>query len=102
MVVTSPPYWDILIEKRPLYPKENANYGDTDNDLGKLVDYHQFLSELKAVFEQVTNVSGNEAGYLLLYCCNGYTARKSSLPITHGHINVSSRQDLMAFSSTLV
>ena len=64
MVVTSPPYWDILIEKRPLYPKENANYGDTENDLGKLRDYDEFLSELKAVFEQVYQVMKPNT-----YCC---------------------------------
>ena len=64
MVVTSPPYWDILIEKRPLYPKENANYGDTNDDLGKLRDYDEFLSELKAVFEQVYQVMKPDT-----YCC---------------------------------
>ena len=64
MVVTSPPYWDILIEKRPLYPKENANYGDTENDLGKLRDYDEFLSELKAVFAQVYRVMKPNT-----YCC---------------------------------
>ena len=64
MVVTSPPYWDILIEKRPLYPKENANYGDTENDLGKVRDYDEFLSELKAVFEQVYRVMKPDT-----YCC---------------------------------
>ncbi len=64
MVVTSPPYWDILIEKRPLYPKENANYGDTEHDLGKVRDYDEFLSELKAVFEQVYQVMKPDT-----YCC---------------------------------
>ena len=64
MVVTSPPYWDILIEKRPLYPKENANYGDTEKDLGKLRDYDEFLSELKTVFEQVYRVMKPNT-----YCC---------------------------------
>ena len=64
MVVTSPPYWDILIEKRPLYPKENANYGNTENDLGKLRDYDEFLSELKSVFEQVYRVMKPNT-----YCC---------------------------------
>ena len=64
MVVTSPPYWDILIQKRPLYPKENANYGDTEHDLGKVRDYDLFLSELKAVFEQVYRVMKPNT-----YCC---------------------------------
>ena len=64
MVVTSPPYWDILIEKRPLYPKKNANYGDTDNDLGKVRDYDEFLNELKSVFAQVYRVMKPNT-----YCC---------------------------------
>ena len=64
MVVTSPPYWDILIEKRPLYPKENANYGDTEDDLGKVRDYDRFLTELKSVFTQVYQVMKPNT-----YCC---------------------------------
>ena len=64
MVVTSPPYWDILLEKRPLYPKENANYGDTKEDLGKISDYQDFLAELKTVFEQVYQVMKIDS-----YCC---------------------------------
>lgn len=64
MVVTSPPYWDILLEKRPLHPKENANYGDTAEDLGKISNYKEFLSELKIVFNQVYEVMKPNA-----YCC---------------------------------
>ena len=64
MVITSPPYWDILIEKRSLYPKENADYGDTENDLGKLRDYDEFLTELRAVFEEVYKVMKPNT-----YCC---------------------------------
>ena len=64
MVITSPPYWDILIEKRPLYPKEGANYGDTEDDLGKIRDYDKFLGELHKVFSQVYQVMKPQA-----YCC---------------------------------
>ena len=64
MVITSPPYWDILIEKRPLYPKEGVNYGDTKEDLGKIRDYEKFLGELHKVFSQVYEVMKPQA-----YCC---------------------------------
>ena len=64
MVITSPPYWDILLEKRPLFPKENANYGNTKEDLGKINDYQVFLDELQIVFEQVYQVMKIDS-----YCC---------------------------------
>lgn len=64
MVLTSPPYWNILLEKRTKYPKENANYGDTEGDLGKVDDYDEFLTELKAIFAQVYRVMKPNS-----YCC---------------------------------
>lgn len=64
MVVTSPPYWDILNEKRTADYKEIRNYGDEDADLGKISDYRAFLSELKAVFIQTYRVMRPGA-----YCC---------------------------------
>ena len=35
MVVTSPPYWDILLQKRTADNKDQRDYGDTESDLGK-------------------------------------------------------------------
>ena len=35
MVVTSPPYWDILLRKRTADNKDQRDYGDTESDLGK-------------------------------------------------------------------
>ncbi|WP_026092359.1 site-specific DNA-methyltransferase [Calidifontibacillus oryziterrae] len=56
LVVTSPPYWDILNMKRTSDHKDIVNYSDSDVDLGNIDDYAQFLNELKAVFEQVYDV----------------------------------------------
>jgi DNA modification methylase len=54
--VTSPPYWDILNQKRTADYKETRNYGDQQNDLGVLEDYEQFLGQLQEVFKQVYEV----------------------------------------------
>lgn len=53
MVITSPPYWDILNMKRTADYKEIRNYGDAENDLGKIKVYQEFLQELREVFIQV-------------------------------------------------
>jgi DNA modification methylase len=53
MVITSPPYWDILLEKRTADYKEQRDYGEVGADLGKIRDYEKFLLELRKIFEQV-------------------------------------------------
>ena len=53
LVVTSPPYWDILTRRRSADRKAVRNYGSDDDDLGRIADYDRFLSELAAVFAQV-------------------------------------------------
>lgn len=56
MVITSPPYWDILSQKRTADGKDIRDYGDTEQDLGKIDDYRAFLDELAVVFEGVYTV----------------------------------------------
>jgi DNA modification methylase len=51
--VTSPPYWDILKQKRTADAKAVRNYGDSDSDLGTMDDYERFLDGLQQVFEAV-------------------------------------------------
>jgi DNA modification methylase len=53
LVITSPPYWDILTRRRTADGKAIRNYGDDDGDLGRISDYHQFLSELAGAFDHV-------------------------------------------------
>ena len=53
LCVTSPPYWDILNEKRTADQKESINYGDSKKDLGNLRGYNQFLDSLRLVFSKV-------------------------------------------------
>lgn len=53
LVITSPPYWDVLLQKRTADYKEIRHYGDAQRDLGKISDYGQFLDALADVFRQV-------------------------------------------------
>jgi DNA modification methylase len=62
--ITSPPYWDVLTQKRSADYKEIRDYGDEHADLGKISDYRAFLDELKTVFEKVYSASRPGA-----YCC---------------------------------
>lgn len=51
--VTSPPYWDILSEKRTADNKEIKDYNETENNLGNIHNYERFLGELKDIFAKV-------------------------------------------------
>ena len=64
MVITSPPYWDILLEKRTADSKAQRDYGDAEADLGKIRDYEKFLLELRKIFAQVYDVMKPNS-----YCC---------------------------------
>ena len=52
-VLTSPPYWDILISRRTADRRGRRFYGDSPDDLGKSGDYAAYLTELQGVFGQV-------------------------------------------------
>jgi len=51
--VTSPPYWDILAQKRTADYKQPRPYGQAAGDLGRVGPYEVFLGELEAVFGRV-------------------------------------------------
>ena len=63
-VVTSPPYWDILLQNRTADYKELRNYGNSDQDLGRISDYRDFLESLGTVFNNVLTVLKPGS-----YCC---------------------------------
>jgi DNA modification methylase len=56
LVVTSPPYWNILNQKRTADKKEIRNYSDFEDDLGNIESYEEFLENLKQVFSEVYKV----------------------------------------------
>lgn len=51
--LTSPPYWDILLQQRTADYKEQRDYGDAAEDIGKIADYRLFLKALAEIMEQV-------------------------------------------------
>lgn len=53
LVITSPPYWDILNMTRTVDKRKNKNYSDNSEDLGNIHDYNKFLTELKKVYAEV-------------------------------------------------
>jgi len=56
LVVTSPPYWDILNMKRTVDNKNQRNYSNSKKDLGNINDYETFLQDLKSVYQEVYKV----------------------------------------------
>jgi len=52
---TSPPYWDVLAQRRSADQKETRNYDD-QRDLGLVEDYDRFLDDLRQVFAGVYTV----------------------------------------------
>jgi DNA modification methylase len=53
LCLTSPPYWNVLKEKRSADNKPLRNYGDAQSDLGNIENYELFLDELQLVFSEV-------------------------------------------------
>ena len=51
--LTSPPYWDILLQERSADGKEIRHYGEEEKDLGKIADYGAFIDALGKIFRQV-------------------------------------------------
>lgn len=51
--ITSPPYWNILTQKRSADDKPIRHYGYHKADLGRVKEYGAFLNELQRVFNAV-------------------------------------------------
>jgi len=56
LVITSPPYWDILNRFRTVDNKAIRNYSALKRDLGNIVNYEIFLRELKKIYKKVYKV----------------------------------------------
>jgi len=54
--VTSPPYWDILNQKRTADDKEIRTYSNSKKDLGNIDDYQKFLDSLENIISKVFDV----------------------------------------------
>lgn len=64
LCITSPPYWNILEQKRTADGKALRDYGDACEDIGKVPSYDTFLDELEAIFSKVLIALQPGA-----YCC---------------------------------
>ena len=64
LCITSPPYWNILNQRRTADYKSVRHYGNLDGDLGTIEDYEAFLESLAAVFGDVLVTLRPGA-----YCC---------------------------------
>ena len=64
LCITSPPYWDILNQRRTADYKAVRHYGNLEEDLGVIADYDAFLDAITRVFADVL-VALRPGGY----CC---------------------------------
>ena len=64
LTITSPPYWDILNQKRTADYKKIRKYSDVETDLGNIKSYNQFLEALKGIFSNVYIVTKKQG-----FCC---------------------------------
>jgi DNA modification methylase len=53
LCITSPPYWNILSQRRTADGKETRDYAGAEGDLSRIEDYEQFVDELGEVFDAV-------------------------------------------------
>ena len=53
LCITSPPYWDILKQRRSADHREIMHYGENSEDLGSVSGYEEFVSRLGRVFDKV-------------------------------------------------
>ena len=56
LCITSPPYWDILNQRRTADSKAVRHYGNLQHDLGTIADYAEFLTALTNIFADVLRV----------------------------------------------
>lgn len=56
LVITSPPYWNILNMTRSADGKLKRNYSESNKDIGNIADYEKFLKSLKKIYSQVYKV----------------------------------------------
>jgi DNA modification methylase len=56
LVVTSPPYWDIHLQKRTADYKDIRPYTESKIDLGNISNYGEFIDALKDIFGKVHTV----------------------------------------------
>lgn len=64
LCITSPPYWDILNQRRTADMKSVRHYGNLEGDLGVIASYDEFLGATVSVLKDVFDALKHGA-----YCC---------------------------------
>lgn len=65
LTVTSPPYWDIMDQKRTADGKESRPYSEDKKDFSNIKDYGQFIKDQNLIFSRI--FSGTViGGYLVV------------------------------------
>ena len=64
LCITSPPYWNILNQRRTADMKRTRHYGNLPGDVGTIEDYEEFLDSLTRILALVFQVLKQGA-----YCC---------------------------------
>ena len=84
LCITSPPYWNILRQRRSADGKPIRNYGNEKQDIGSIEDYQQFLDSLSSVFMVFIPVSFLG---LLSGQCNGHQKKEPLLSPAYGPLS---------------
>lgn len=56
IVITSPPYWDILTQRRTADGKDTRKYGDDARDIGLIHEYDKFMTNLCKIFADISKI----------------------------------------------
>jgi len=64
LCISSPPYWNILNQRRTADLKSTRHYGNLEGDLGTIEEYQNFLDAVTDVFAEVLMTLKSGA-----YCC---------------------------------
>ena len=56
LIVTSPPYWDILWQKRTADGKDARPYSSLENDISNISDFDEFMTVLTEIFRKTYSV----------------------------------------------
>jgi DNA modification methylase len=75
LIITSPPYWDMLNMKgaenqaKRMKKGLRTNYSEDRSDLGNITDYQDFLHDLVAIYAEVTRIL-KPGGYMIVVVKN--------------------------------
>ncbi len=93
LCLTSPPYWNILQEKRTADKKKTRNYGNLQCDLGNIESYNDFLDGLEDIFCKVYH-SLKQGKYCLVVVMD-IRKKNHFFPL---HMDLTQRMQLIGFT----